>query len=642
MFVPSSPESWLLPIRSLLATTELAVVVGVLYPVHGATFDGLGERVTWGPVGSVSELVDTTFAATGGHVVVIDDAVSLPPDPFLTALRWIDEDLRVATVSFLSNASGPLSFPVRNLPQTRPLDGHDEQSLTRVLRGSLPPARPAAIAHATGCVVILSAAALGAVGRLQAPASARFDVAVADFSARARSRGFVDLCDTSTFITRASDVSMHPVDHRLSHDDKGWLLHRHRWMIGFLDDQRTDGESAFAASFVVARVKVQGLRILVDGACFGPHETGTQVATTQTIRALTQNPGVAWVGVALPGPIPAYALPVLGHPKVQAMAAASTDLRCFGPVDVAFRPFQPVTGFDLDAWTGVGHRFVVSILDLIAWNNGSYFPAWDDWNRYRRTIEAVTRAADAVTVISGDVAQQLLLHALPVDAGRVHVVPLGTGHLDENAPTRYPRELAARGFSARAFTLCLGVNYAHKNRHLAMAANAELRARGHDLDLVLAGPAVPYGTSRLAESRYLGPDGHVHVLPEVAEDERNWLLRHASLVWYPTSAEGFGFLPFEAAAFETPTVAVGFGPIEELAQAGRTPGDDAPLLASAWTPAALADLAERFLRDPALAQRHQAALVRAGRHYSWDVHAELLVSLFREVLGLPRRSRCRS
>ena len=639
MFVPSSPEQWLLPIRSLLATTDLPIVVGVLYPVHGAVFDDIDERVTWGPVGSVSELVDATYSSTRGHVVVIDDAVSLPPDPFVTALRWIAEDLRVSTVSFLSNASGPLSFPVRNLTQTRALDGHDEQSLTRTLRSEPPAAQPAPIALATGCVVVLSAAALGAVGRLQAPSSARFDVAVADFSARARGKGFVDLCDTSTFVTRSSDVSIHPVDHHLTADDMGWLLHRHRWLIGFLDDQRADGESAFAAAFDVARVKVLGLRILVDGACFGPHETGTQVATTQTLRALSANPNVAWIGVALPGPIPAYALPVLGHPKVQAMEVQSGDLGKFGPVDIAFRPFQPVPGFDLAAWTQVGHRFVVSILDLIAWNNGSYFPAFEDWDRYRRTIEAVTRAADALTVISADVAGQLRLHSLPVDQDRVHVVPLGTGHLDENAPTRYPAELAARGFSARPFALCLGVNYSHKNRDLAMAAHAELRERGHDLDLVLAGPAVPYGTTRLAESAFLGPDSHVHVLPEVAEDERNWLLRHAELVWYPTSAEGFGFLPFEAAAFETPTVAVGFGPIVELAAAGRIPGDDVPLMAPNWTPDALADLAERLLGDPSLAQRHQAALVRAGGHYSWDVHAEQLVALFRQVLALPRRSR---
>jgi glycosyltransferase involved in cell wall biosynthesis len=122
----------------------------------------------------------------------------------------------------------------------------------------------------------------------------------------------------------------------------------------------------------------------------------------------------------------------------------------------------------------------------------------------------------------------------------------------------------ARGFTVGSFALCLGVNYSHKNRELARAAHELVRARGFDLALVMAGASVPHGTTRVLEGR-VAPSDATYVLPEVSSAERNWLLRHASLVWYPTSAEGFGLVPFEAAAFGTPTVAVGFGPVEELA-----------------------------------------------------------------------------
>ena len=50
------------------------------------------------------------------------------------------------------------------------------------------------------------------------------------------------------------------------------------------------------------------------------------------------------------------------------------------------------------------------------------------------------------------------------------------------------------------------------------------------------------------------------VLSEVEPAERNWLLANAACVLYPTSAEGFGLLPFEAASFGTPCVHVAFGP----------------------------------------------------------------------------------
>jgi glycosyltransferase involved in cell wall biosynthesis len=248
--------------------------------------------------------------------------------------------------------------------------------------------------------------------------------------------------------------------------------------------------------------------------------------------------------------------------------------------------------------------------------------------------------ADLVTVISQDVRTQMFHHALGVDDERIAVVPLGTEHVSESPLSQFPVELEARGFGARSFGLVLGVNYHHKNRDLAIAAHRALRNEGFDLDLVMAGPAVPHGTSRLAESmqRFASPgaDGWLHVLPEVTVAERNWLLSHASLAWYPTSAEGFGLPPFEAATFGVPSVVVGFGPVGELI------GPDAsgyPLLAADWSPDALTKVAVQLLRDPAVSAAHCAAIQRSGRRYSWSNHADRLVSSFRNTLSLPSRTR---
>jgi glycosyltransferase involved in cell wall biosynthesis len=467
---------------------------------------------------------------------------------------------------------------------------------------------------------------------------------VADFSARATQKGFVNLADTSTFIGRTADTAIRPIDDELQADDRGWLLHRYRFLIGTLEASRVSGDSAFAHQHQLARVKVQGLRILVDGACFGPHETGTQVACVQTIRALAEHPGVSWIGVAMPGQIPGYAAEVLQHPKVDARNA--TDPAVFGVVDIAFRPYQPTEGYEAERWRRTCVRYVVSILDVIAYTNGSYFPDAGAWDRYRASIDSVLSVADGVTVISTDVRSQMHLHGLAIEDERITVVPLGTEHLGASSVSQYPAELAARGFSGRRFALTLGVNYHHKNRDLAIAAHRELRKRGYDLDLVLAGPAVPFGTSRLAESaqRFAdrSSDNWLHVLPEVHEHERNWLMSHAAIAWYPTSAEGFGLPPFEAAAFGVPSVSVGFGPIAELAgHAGNATGRESsvglPLLARSWAPDALADIGERLLSDPGLASAHCAALRESGRQYSWSAHAERLVQVFRELLATPRR-----
>ncbi len=582
VFVATHPAAYVYAVRQVLWRCSLPVVVGVLYPDDGPRFDEAFadevdalqvRRVSWCQVGSISELINSTYARTGGNVIVVDDAVSLPPDPFGPALALVGDDARVATVSFLSNAADWLSFPTRNLPTGRSPEGHDEISITRLLRETDPGAVAAPVPYAHGAVVVIAAPALGAVGEFVAPASARFDVAIADFSARARARGFVDLCDTSTYIARTSDVSVWPVDHRLTDDDMGWLLHRHQSLVHHFPMERSSGDSAFACAHQAARVKSQGLHVLVDGSCFGPNEVGTQVATAEMLRALRERDDIARISVALPGAMPPYAATALVHPKIDARHCGATDLvSTFGIADVAYRPYQPVPGWDAGAWRGAAVRFAVSILDLIAFHNGGYFSSSADWLQYRASMEAVARQADLITVIAADVADQIERHGLPVEAARLAILPLGTNHLRADDHAQPPAELLARGFGSSRFALCLGVNYTHKNRDLAMRAHALVRAAGHDLVLVMVGAAVPHGTTRLAEQlaapRLRGPaDNALYMIPEVTSAERTWLLRHAELVWYPTSAEGFGLVPFEAAMLSTPTVSVGFGPLLELAHA---------------------------------------------------------------------------
>ncbi len=634
VYVGTYPERYLVAVRSLLERTDIDVVVGCLYTQFLSTFAGLGPRVEARMVGSVSELINVVYAERRTHVAAVSEPCVLPSEPFAIALAWLGDDLRYATVSFLSNAADFLSFPTRNLPQDRAPDGTDEQSITRRLRALAPAAEPAPVPYAAGPIVVLSAAALGAVGEVVAPASARFDIAVADFSVRAREKGFIDVSDTSTYVLRPSDLAIEAIDTTLTPDDRGWLLHRHQSMVAFVDHERRSGDSSFALAHQVARVKVNGLRILIDGSCFGPNQVGTQVATTHTIRALSEHPDVAEVCVALPGPVPRYAAEVLTAPKVVARAVLAGDLASFAPIDVAYRPFQPTPGWDVARWRGAGVRFVVSVLDTIAFHNGGYFASTGEWMAYRAFLEECVHQADAVTVISDDVIDQMVLHCFPIERSRIVGVALGTEHLRGDETAELPDELRARGFVGGAFALCLGVNYTHKNRELALDAHELVRAAGHDLALVFAGPSVPHGTTRALEARR-GPREHVFVLPELRESERNWLLRHASIVWYPTSAEGFGFVPFEAAAFGTPAVAVDFGPVRELA--GRRFGGDVPVLATDWSPTALAAAACSLLDDPDLARRHVETLVAAGDRYSWKATGDALVELFRRVLGQPRR-----
>ena len=330
--------------------------------------------------------------------------------------------------------------------------------------------------------------------------------------------------------------------------------------------------------------------------------------------------------------MPAYARHLQHLPKVRFTPGPPADLRLLGRFDIGYRPIQPDESFDLESYRAVSRRLVVNVLDLIAYQIGAYHRAPEDWLAYRAGFAAGLAQLDAVTTISHDVKEQLAREQLPIEASRVFAVPYGTEHLTGEQPAVAPAALLGTDVLTRPFLVCLGTNYSHKNRDLAVRAHNELVERGHDLDLVLVGPVVPYGSSRVDETlaRRQHDGATVVAIPDVPSAERNWLLKHAAVLLYPTSAEGFGLVPFEAAAFGTPTVHVAFGPFREI-------GGQAPVTARDWRPSSWADAVEQLLVDPVLAQRQVEHTRTAGETYSWAGTAEALVAVFRDLLALPAR-----
>lgn len=629
LFIPRKAENFLPTLRTVQQMTKFPVVVGSPQPGLPASLTGLEVAAleTW----SAATLVNDVWLATEAHVLALTDAVLLPSDPLTAALAALEGDLRIATVSFFCNASSFLSFPHQNHPVERTIEGHDETSLTRRLRQVGPGVGAVPIAMATGPAVLLSSTALGAVGLLENAGSGRFAPAVADFSFRCRARGFFDVLDPETYVARPSDISVEPgldlLSTGLTPDENGWLHERHPVAHRLVDQQSSDPSSPLSTALTLARVKARGVRVLVDGTCLGLQEMGTQATTVATISALAASPEVASVGVLLPGPVPPYAEGCVAHPKVRTARVQDGGLVALGRHDVAHRPFQPNESFDVKTWRDAADRVVVTVHDLISYHIGPYSGKADVWMAYRALLRDCLPSVDAVVVISEDVARMLEFERLGVATDRVHVVPNGTEHLTGGEPAAMPPLLAEAGLAAAELLVCLGTNYSHKNRDLAVLAHAELRRRGHRLHLVMAGPAVPWGSSRALEAAAGGTDD-VIVLPDVPSLERNWLLRHAAAVLYPTSAEGFGLIPFEAARFGTPTVHVGFGPLEETLGA-------LPVLAKDWSPTALADATEALLTDPALAAAQVAACLQAGQGFTWDTTAERLNAVYRSVLARP-------
>jgi glycosyltransferase involved in cell wall biosynthesis len=581
-------------------------------------------------VQSAAELVNRLWRRSGVHILVVGDTVVVPPAFLDRALPAVQDDTRVATVSFLSNSAAHLSFPTRNAPSLRGIDGTDEVVITRRLRGRAPNSALAPIPFPGGAVVLVSASALRVGGEMTSHPSGSMDAMLEDFSLRLRRRGFVDLLDSGTYVTRPPDLSNTP-EQTASIEAAGRraLLKRHPYFEEFLVRELTSATSPMALAHTTARAKVTGVSVVIEAHCLGPLEMGTQVHTLALINALAARDDVARVGVALAIPPPAYAQRILRARKVEPRITAPDDFSSFGPVDIVHRPYQP-DAVDVRAWRGVAARTLVTMQDLIAYHIGAYHRTGNDWLAYRDSVQTAARAVDGVVVFTTDTARQIVRESIPIDSSRVFVVPCGTDHLSGEESARVPAELLARGASDNEFVLILGANYAHKNRDVGIQAWRHLRDRGWRHTLVLVGAHVGHGSSRLEEAAAGGSYRDVVSLPDVPTAERNWLLQNASVLLYPTSAEGFGLVPYEAAMFGTPTVAIPFGPLCEV-------NPKAPVWSNDWAPASVADAAHALLRDPAVAREQVAATVAAGAAYTWEYAADRLVDAYRTLLDRPAR-----
>lgn len=589
----------------------------------------LGATPLYAP--TLPSLVNRVWEELRGHVIVVLEAAEFPSRAFDPALRIVEENLRVATVSFLSNAGGLLSFPHRNRPLLQQPPGFDEELITRKLRAAVPELIHASLPLAMGPAVLLSSFALSASGPMPDTHGIDQRLALAELSARSRDRGFLDVLDPSTYIARLSENESRSLASPTHPSEYEPVFDSHPFLRLLLEEELTDDATPSALAHDAARATAFGTTVLIDGSCLGPREMGTQVQTLELIRALARRPDVERVAVALASRLPTHAESILSVPKVDARVSPTGDLSGFPSVDIVHRPYQPDEVLDLDSWRKFAKRTVVSVLDVIAYQVGNYHVTGSRWMEYRRTLREVAARVDGVVAPTNETASQIRLERLPIEDDRLFVVGLGVDHLTGTEADEVPGELLARGFAAEEFVLVLGANYGHKNRDLAFAVLHELHHRGFPLSLVLAGASVPFGSSRLREAQARRDLAHVVVMPDVSGGERNWLLRHASVVLYPSSAEGFGLVPCEAARFGTPTVLVPFGPLPEVT-------GHLPVTARDWSPAALADAVEALVTDPALADQQVQQTLSGAQAHTWDGAAAELVGVYRQLLARPPRA----
>lgn len=634
LWVDRAANAWNETIAALLKMKQ----VGKIYVAFSAHQDPSSIRkrdarvVILDEVGLL-EAVRVALADASDLVLFVTWPCRPSPDALDLAAGWMIDDPRIGTMSFLSNSAGSFSFPHRNTG-TLGVDGHDEVSLTKSLRSAMKPdSRPAPVQLPDGAMVLVGRSMLDVCGDFDDYEAGNLSLALVDMALRGGKRGFNSFLDPFTFVTVPWD-NVGAYQSVLTNPDARhaiFLRHPH-FPIGY-DLERTRSNSVLAQVLDGARSRTMGIRVLIDGSALGPKEMGTQVCITQLSAALADCKEIQYVVLGVPNPaaLPLYAQELRLHPKIQLISAGSLDFPNAPQVDIIHRPYQPSSPIPWDRWREISKRSVITVQDLIAYRNVSYFATPEEWISYRDNFHQQVAHVDAVFNISHDVVSVITDERLPIDASRVYVIENGTDALNKEKPTRIPDAVLERGWAGRPFLFVLGATYAHKNRDLAIRVWAQLREKGYPHKLILAGPTVPHGSTRIEESLLDSPELAEHILnlPDVDADERNWLLRFSRLVVYLTSAEGFGLVPFEAASLDVPSLYVSFGPLRELIED--------PNLPRTYEVAGLVARAEALLTNADIARASIAGVLKNVHQLTWAEAARKTVDAYFDILSQPSR-----
>ena len=119
-------------------------------------------------------------------------------------------------------------------------------------------------------------------------------------------------------------------------------------------------------------------------------------------------------------------------------------------------------------------------------------------------------------------------------------------------------------------------------------------------------------------------------LGELSEAEKAWLMRSADGLVYPSVYEGFGLVPFEAAAAGVPCFFAWHTALSET-----LPPSTATLVP--WDPAASADAIANVIGDPAARRALTRAIDASGTRLRWDKTAVEMLEAYDAMLRMPAR-----
>ena len=584
----------------------------------------LMHPVNTGFIGSCN---DAFYVAHRNDVIVVNSDVVVTSGWFEGLCRAAQSSNLVATVTSLTNYGTAVSIPLRNISSPQlPGSLTPEVAAQKVRDMSLKlyPTLPTAIGH---CMYIRRAA-LDVVGDFDTVFGKGYSEEV-DFSQRAVRAGFKHICADDVFVYHRGGGSFGNEMSETQLKNDFIVRSRYPWYEHWVDRTINDWYSPLSVALKRASISLVGLTVAIDGRCLGSILTGTQQNVLETVKTLCSNDAIGLVNLYVSDGLPAYADTELRNsPKLKILEANSAPLDTRMKSDIAYRPYQVSSSSDIEWLRARGHWMVINQLDVIAFNNASYFPSYKEWLEYRRLTALSLNCADGVTYISEHAQKEVHAEGLSDPQKVEKVVYCGTDFVPIEGAVA-PQQLSKIKVP---FIVVLGASYHHKNRGLALHTFAEMRRRGWVGKLVLVGPTPPTGNSLGTEALEFLKDpslrDDVIQIGSIAENEKAWLLRNSCLLLYPTTVEGFGLVPFEASAYGLPTLSSRQGSLDEVLPR------DIPTIID-FLPQQIADQAMAIINDPKLGEKIVTSIRNQSAQFNWKDTGSRLVDVFTEVISRP-------
>lgn len=252
----------------------------------------------------------------------------------------------------------------------------------------------------------------------------------------------------------------------------------------------------------------------------------------------------------------------------------------------------------------------------------------------------LAKSVDAIVVVSR-AERDTVLSRLGGDPAITHIVPPGVD-ADLFFPAWDARAEPAAHEQRPRRALSAGRLHPLKGFDLALDAIAEVDADVRP-DYVLVGAAPPDADGREYEARLHdaveqhGLADHVQYIGSLSRHALAAQLRLVDLVLIPSHSETYGLVALEAAASGVPVVASAAGGLREAVVDGVT-----GILLETRDPADWAAAIAGILRQSEVAERMSRAAREHALTHSWDLSAEGLLSVFRDLVAQARPGSARA